>query len=70
MNKGVKNLYIAISDNKVIHASTQLKEFHRTLLGLITEIKSLSYYQKQFKKQDLIEHVDHLGKFYYFQKFV
>ncbi|MDF0707819.1 hypothetical protein [Flagellimonas okinawensis] len=70
MNKHVKNLYVAISDNRVVHASTQLKEFHRTIDGLITDIRSLSYYEKKFKKQSRIEHMDNLGKKYYFEKFI
>lgn len=68
MNKQVRNLYVVMHDNRVIHASTSLNEFVRAISQLITKTKSLSYYQKRFEKQDLIEHVDNLKKFYYFQK--
>lgn len=69
MNKRVRHLFVAITDNRVIHASTSLSEFHRTIKGLITDINSLSYYQKKFADQEIINHTDHLGKTYSFQKF-
>ena len=52
----------------VVHASTSLSEFIRTMGGMITGVNSLSYYQKKFKIQDHLKHVDNLGKVYYFQK--
>ena len=70
MNKRIKNLYIAVSNNRVVHADTQLKEFHRYLTGVVNGIKSLSYYEKKFKKQSVIEHTDNLGKKYYLEKFI
>ncbi|MBO0323442.1 hypothetical protein J0X14_14130 [Muricauda sp. CAU 1633] len=68
MNKQVRNLYVAINDNKVVHASTSLSEFVRTMSQLVTQVKSYPYYQKKFKDEKVIEHIDHLKKSYYFQK--
>ena len=68
MNKQVKNLYVAIKDNKVVHASTSLSEVVRTMSQLVTQVKSYPCYQKKFSKYDIVEHIDHLGKLYNFQK--
>lgn len=68
MNNRVNNLYVAIHNNKVIYASTQLMEFHRTIQGLITGVKSRTYYQKKFVENPTYQHQDDLNKIYIFQK--
>lgn len=68
MNKQVKNLYVVISNNRVLNASTSLTDFVRTAGELYPKVKSRSYYQKKFKNQIVIKHVDNLGQEYYFQK--
>jgi hypothetical protein len=68
MNKQVRNLYVLIRENRVIHASTSLRDFISSIGNLVTEVKSLAYYYKKFKNQDRIRHVDSLDKVYYMQK--
>lgn len=69
MNNRIKRVYVATENNRVIFISTGLSDFVRSMKALLTGVKSYSYYVMLFKDQDLIEHVDMLGKKYYFQKY-
>jgi len=68
MNKQVRNLYVLIREDRVLHASTSLRDFVSAVNDLVTDVKSSAYYYKKFKIQDRIKHVDKLEKVYYFQK--
>ena len=68
MNKQVRRLYVVVYQNKVIHASTSLADFIRTVGQLYPTTKSLSYYEKKFKTENRFEHIDNLGTKYYLQK--
>lgn len=57
MNNRIRRLYLAITDNKVIYITTNLAEFIRILKDVDPNIKSLSYYEKAFKEQELIDHL-------------
>ena len=68
MNNRISRVYVAIDDNRVIYISTALSEFVRAMKALITGVKSYSHYQEVFQNQDVIQHVDKIGKKYYFQR--
>ena len=68
MNKHVKNLYVVILENKVLYAATTHTDFYRYISGIVSGVKSMSYYQKEFAKESRIKHTDIIGKTYYFQK--
>jgi hypothetical protein len=49
MSKKPKELYIAICDNEIICFHISLSPFYKEFKKIEPNIKSLSYYQKEFK---------------------
>ena len=70
MNNRLSKVYVAILDNRVIALDTNLSSFILEMKSIESGINSLSYYDKRFKKEDIIYFTSRLGKTYTFQKIV
>lgn len=70
MNNRITKIYVAILDNRVVVINTNLSSFILELRGIESGINSLSYYDKIFRKQDIIYHTSRLGKTYTLQKII
>ena len=67
MNSRINKLYFAIKNNEVMLVTTSLAEFVREMSIIDPGIRSLSYYQKTFKKQNKIIHVTPFREVYTLQ---
>ena len=56
-NSNIIRLYIAVSDNKIIHVASGLKQFVHEMKEIDKHVKSKTYYENHFKTNE----------FYYFQ---
>jgi len=55
LNKQIKNLFVAILDNRVIFCSTNLADFRRSYNELFPEVsKSYTFFKSNFAKNDVI----------------
>lgn len=70
MNKRIPKLYIAILDNRLVILNTNLSHFISELRAIEPGINSLSYYDKTFRKEDIIYFTSRLGKTYTLQKYI
>ena len=68
MNNRIKRLFVLILDNKVVHLDSNLSSFVNELKSLDAGFKSLSYYTKYFKENDIEFHATKFGKMYTIQK--
>ncbi len=70
MNKNIKRFYVAVKEDKVIFFESNLSEFINGIRLIIPNVKSLSFYDKAFKREDTIFHIDTFGKKVVFQKLI
>lgn len=55
LNKKIKNLFVAVLDNRVIFASTNLADFRRSYNEVFPEFsKSYTFFKSNFDKDDVI----------------
>lgn len=67
MIRDLKNLYIAIADNKAVLFETNLKFFVEAFSNIEPGCRNYEYYYREFKKRMVIE-VELSGKKYTLQK--
>tara|TARA_B100001059_G_C17790381_1_gene559767 strand:- start:910 stop:1140 length:231 start_codon:yes stop_codon:yes gene_type:complete len=70
MNKRFSKFYVAILDNRVVVFNTNLANFIVELRGIEPGINSLSYYDKRFRKEEIMYYTSRLGKTYTIQKLI
>ena len=70
MIRDLRNLYIAIMDNKVVLFETNLVKFVCKMKKIESRTKSYSYYNKKFKAEKIILLTSEFGKVYFLQKLV
>ena len=68
MIRDLKNLYVAIKNNKVVLFETNLKSFVSEFKKMESGVRSLGYYQRGFKESDFLSHVNKNGDLYLLQK--
>lgn len=69
MNKNIKQFYVAIYDGKVDFFDTNLKAFIDKLKKKEPfEERSLSTFQRIFKKKNFTSYANEIGKMYLLQK--
>lgn len=69
MNKNIKQLFVAIYDGKVVFFDTNLKSFIEKLKKAESgEERSLSTFQRIFKKKTFDSYANEDGKLYLLQK--
>ncbi len=70
MNIRLSRFYVAVLDNRVVLFNTNLSAFILELKAIEPGINSLSYYDKQFRKEELIYFTSRIGKTYTLQKLI
>lgn len=69
MNKNIKQFYVAINDGRVVFFDTNLKSFVDKLKKIEPfEDRSLSTFQRIFKKKEFASYANEYGKVYLLQK--
>lgn len=68
MVRDLKCLYVAIKNNEVVFFETNLYMFVHNFKKLELEIRSYSYYNAKFKKENIIPFVNNNRETYFFQK--
>ncbi|KQC30331.1 hypothetical protein AAY42_10905 [Flagellimonas eckloniae] len=58
MNKSIPKFFVAVRGNKVVYFESNLSAFITGLREHINNLKSLSYYDKKFRKEKIIYHTD------------
>ncbi|ULC59521.1 hypothetical protein MBM09_00745 [Flaviramulus sp. BrNp1-15] len=58
MSKKPKDVFIALCDNRIICYHVKLEPFYKELKTIEPDINSLSYYQKEFKKNNEIGYMN------------
>ena len=70
-NSNIKNLFITISDNKVILIKSGLEEFVKQMKKIDSNVKSKTYYDNHFRTSDVYYFQNPTsGKQYIFQKVI
>lgn len=68
-NSNVKRLFIAISNNEIVFIATNLKDFISGMKNIDEGVKSKTYYDNHFKKNEIFYYQNPItGKQYTFQK--
>ena len=68
MNSRISRLFVAITENRVVVAETNLSSFVAEMKSIDAGIRSLSYYERHFKDDKIIYHTTSLGKTYTLQR--
>lgn len=64
MNKDIKRIYIAISDNQPVAFETNLKNFWERFVLVEPEIRNYDYFYRKFKKDKSFSFTSSSGKEY------
>lgn len=68
MIRDLKTFYVAINENKVISFDTNLSKFVAGLKKIEPDVKGYQFYNKEFKKNNIIVFVNKNNKVYFLQK--
>ncbi|TJY37710.1 hypothetical protein [Pontimicrobium aquaticum] len=69
MNKRISKFYVSVSENKVLFVATNLSELLRKMRSIEPYLKSNSFYEKAFKKSNILYYTNEVSrKKYTFQK--
>ena len=68
MIRDLKGFYVAILDNEVVCYGTNLLRFHSGFKELEPNIKSYSYFYREFKKRKVIDFTNKKKQTYFLQE--
>lgn len=68
MNKALRQLYVAVVDNKVVAYGTNLSGFIKELVAIEPNCRNRAYFDREFDKSDTVTWTNNEGCVYTLQK--